>query len=299
MEHNQIGDKIRELRTRSNLTQAELGKLVGVSMQAVSKWERGGTPDIDVLLSVAKYFNISLDEMVGRTIDSTGRLDDVLYTAMQEVPDHKKIQQACRYCWSIFKGMSNIPAIQDYDYSPSRPSDTENTRSRISTDEGIGYFLASRDAPMMAIMPEPQEGYDSVIGSVKDYVSLFQLLGDEDAMRLFLFLCTRSNSLFSKKLAAHSTGIAEEKVEKVLDEFERREWLAKETADMDDGTVLLYRPIYKEYFIFFLFFAREMGLSSRFWYLSNCSRRKAPLLRKLPADARACSHKQVCDKTEE
>ena len=80
MEHNQIGDKIRELRTRSNLTQAELGKLVGVSMQAVSKWERGGTPDIDVLLSVAKYFNISLDEMVGHTIDSTGRLDDVLYT---------------------------------------------------------------------------------------------------------------------------------------------------------------------------------------------------------------------------
>ena len=52
-------------------------------------------------------------------------------------------------------------------------------------------------------------------------------------------------------------------------------------------TVLLYRPTYKEYFIFFLFFARDMTVSPQFWYLSNCTRRKAPLLRDLPADARA------------
>ena len=54
MELNQIGNKIRELRIGHGLTQAELGKLVGVSMQAVSKWERGGTPDIEVLLSLAE-----------------------------------------------------------------------------------------------------------------------------------------------------------------------------------------------------------------------------------------------------
>lgn len=287
MEHNQIGDKIRALRTQNNLTQAELGKLVGVSMQAVSKWERGGTPDIDVLLSVAKYFNITLDELVGRSVDSTGRLEDVLYAAMQEVPDHKKIQQACRYCWSIFKGMSGIPAIQDRGYSPTQPGDVECTRCRISTDEGISFFFAAQDAPMMAIMPEPKDGYDVIVGNVKDYVSLFQLLGDEDAMRLFLFLCTRANALFPKKLAAQSTGIPEEKVEHVLDEFERRGWLTKEVADMDDGPVLLYRSIHKEYFIFFLLFAKEMGMSTQFWYLSNFSGRKAPLLRKLPADASA------------
>lgn len=286
MEHNQIGDKIRELRTRSNLTQADLGKLVGVSMQAVSKWERGGTPDIDVLLSVAKYFNISLDEMVGRTVNSTGRLEDVLYTAMQEVPEHKKIQQACRYCWAIFKGMSSIPGVRDYDYSTAHPGDTESSRCRVSTDEGIGYFFAAQDAPMMAIMPEPKDGYDMALGDVKDYVALFRLLGDEDAMRLFLFLCTRT-TLFSERLAAQSTGIVEEKVGQVLDEFECRGWLAKETADMDDGPVLLYRPTYKEYFIFFLFFARDMTVSPQFWYLSNCTRLKAPLLRDLPADARA------------
>ena len=90
-----------------------------------------------------------------------------------------------------------------------------------------------------------------------------------------------------KRLAAQSTGIVEEKVGQVLDEFECRGWLAKETADMDDGPVLLYRPTYKEYFIFFLFFARDMTVSPQFWYLSNCTRRKAPLLRDLPADARA------------
>lgn len=68
MEHNQIGNKIRELRMRCNLTQAELGQKVGVSMQAVSKWERGGTPDIEVLLSIAQYFNVTMDELLGRCV---------------------------------------------------------------------------------------------------------------------------------------------------------------------------------------------------------------------------------------
>ena len=65
MEHNQIGDKIRELRTRSNLTQADLGKLVGVSMQAVSKWENGtAEPSTSNLLALAKLFNVSAEELL-------------------------------------------------------------------------------------------------------------------------------------------------------------------------------------------------------------------------------------------
>ena len=40
MYQNSFGTIIRELRLRSNLTQAELGKIAGVSMQAISKWER-------------------------------------------------------------------------------------------------------------------------------------------------------------------------------------------------------------------------------------------------------------------
>ena len=40
-----IGKQIKRYRTQKGLTQEQLGQLLGVTTQAVSKWERGGTPD--------------------------------------------------------------------------------------------------------------------------------------------------------------------------------------------------------------------------------------------------------------
>ena len=279
MELNQIGNKIRELRIGHGLTQAELGKLVGVSMQAVSKWERGGTPDIEVLLSLAEYFGVTLDEMFGRTINDNCQLADMLYYALLHTPEKNRMEQACRYCWSIFKGVSGIPEMQNVDYSTASVANPENTRGRVFTNGGIGYALAAHDAHMVAIMPEPLEGYGAILAKAEIYTDLFRFLSDPDVFQLLVFICTRAQSLFSLGLASRSTGIPEEKVQAVFSEFSRREWLVKEQADVDSGTVTLYRATYKEYFAFFLHFANEMTISPRFWFLSSCTKRTEPLLR--------------------
>lgn len=61
----EIGKIIKEGRLKKGLTQQELANLLNVSMQAVSKWERGGTPDIMLLVPLAKILEISLDELLG------------------------------------------------------------------------------------------------------------------------------------------------------------------------------------------------------------------------------------------
>lgn len=66
-----IGEKIKELRYKKGLTQEEIGAILGVSAQSVSKWERGeGYPDIEMLPSLANYFGISIDELLGADADS-------------------------------------------------------------------------------------------------------------------------------------------------------------------------------------------------------------------------------------
>jgi len=60
----EIGKIIKERRLEKGLTQQELANLLNVSMQAVSKWERGGTPDIMLLVPLAKVLEISLDELL-------------------------------------------------------------------------------------------------------------------------------------------------------------------------------------------------------------------------------------------
>ena len=60
-----LNEKIRNLRKANNMTQEELAEKICVSRQAITKWETGlGIPDISNLESLAKLFNISLDQLV-------------------------------------------------------------------------------------------------------------------------------------------------------------------------------------------------------------------------------------------
>lgn len=62
MNQEKIGTLIKEIRIKNNLTQKELGDLLGVTYQAVSKWENGkNIPDISILKEISKTFNIDLN----------------------------------------------------------------------------------------------------------------------------------------------------------------------------------------------------------------------------------------------
>ena len=60
-----FSDVITKIRTEAKMTQTQFAKLFSVSQQAVQKWESGLVkPDIDKLLAISKYFNISVDELL-------------------------------------------------------------------------------------------------------------------------------------------------------------------------------------------------------------------------------------------
>ena len=60
-----IANKLVELRKKNGLSQEELADKLGISRQAVSKWERAeSSPDTDNLICLAKLYNVSLDELL-------------------------------------------------------------------------------------------------------------------------------------------------------------------------------------------------------------------------------------------
>lgn len=61
-----LGNKIRALRHRDGRTQEDLANVLGVTSQAVSRWESGGSyPDMSLIPSIANFFGITIDELFG------------------------------------------------------------------------------------------------------------------------------------------------------------------------------------------------------------------------------------------
>ena len=60
-----MADRIQHLRKCKGISQEELAEKLGVSRQAVSKWERSeASPDTDNLIALAKIYELSLDELI-------------------------------------------------------------------------------------------------------------------------------------------------------------------------------------------------------------------------------------------
>lgn len=66
-----LGSRIRELRKAMGLSQDALAERLGVSRQAVTKWETdAGIPDVENLMGLANLFGLSMDELLGRVMDT-------------------------------------------------------------------------------------------------------------------------------------------------------------------------------------------------------------------------------------
>ena len=65
MNQEKIGQFIKKIREENKLTQKELADKLGVTFQAVSKWENGkNVPDISILKEMSKMFNVDIDEIL-------------------------------------------------------------------------------------------------------------------------------------------------------------------------------------------------------------------------------------------
>lgn len=76
---NTIGKRIAEYRKKKNLKQDELAEMLGVSAQAVSKWENDlSCPDISLLPELSRIFGVSIDEIV------QGKKDEPVVSVLPE-----------------------------------------------------------------------------------------------------------------------------------------------------------------------------------------------------------------------
>ena len=95
-----IGEKIKELRKKNDLTQEKLADYLCVSYQAVSKWECGlSSPDLSLIVPLAKLLHVTTDELLGMTPTETDKSKleyDTLYEKAHKPEQLEIAQKAAR-----------------------------------------------------------------------------------------------------------------------------------------------------------------------------------------------------------
>ena len=77
-----LGENIKIARKKMGLTQEELASQIGVTSQAVSRWESGaGMPDVSMIVPIARVLNVSTDALFGVEHVNT---DEVLYEEIKQ-----------------------------------------------------------------------------------------------------------------------------------------------------------------------------------------------------------------------
>lgn len=72
---NLLGDKIYRLRKQKGVSQEELGNIIGVSRQSISKWELNEmTPNFENISQLSKYFEVSVDSFMYETSELCGEM---------------------------------------------------------------------------------------------------------------------------------------------------------------------------------------------------------------------------------
>ncbi len=107
-----IGERIKELRKKSGMTQEKLAERLCISYQAVSKWECGlSSPDLSVIAPLTKLLGVTADELLGIT-EADNDLNRKRYDdAMQKYRSYG--ESSVSYWWAK-EAVSAYP--NDYDY---------------------------------------------------------------------------------------------------------------------------------------------------------------------------------------
>ncbi len=92
MDQKKIGDFLKSLRQEKGLTQTQLADILYVSNRSISRWEQGnGLPDIDLLLKLAHFYDVKLEEILdGQRNNMDNKMDSTVLKVAELENDEKK-----------------------------------------------------------------------------------------------------------------------------------------------------------------------------------------------------------------
>ena len=238
-----LGTQICSLRKNKGITQEELGREIGVTAQAVSNWECGGTPDAELLPRIATYFGVSIDHLFGKEDETKGNLEQELLWELYHTEKEKRFEKAYQYCWYIHQGLYNLDPnvlLNTMKEKIVMPNDTKFT-STLLLEEGISFMQLNEDNHKFYLLPTPEGGFKSKLLEAERYEEFFKILGKKRRIETLFFLYSRKNLALSDDRLAKHLSMKTEEAKDILDDLCGVNLVEKVEMETDGGECQLYK----------------------------------------------------------
>lgn len=254
-----IGKQIALLRKERGFKQEQLAAYVGVSTQAVSKWENGGVPDTELLPKIADFFSVSIDSLFGRNITEYGDLRTAVSLNIANLPREERLKKVFSLCWdmerSLFGRAPDDGTFEDYEKVIDK---NEQRYSRHLSDFGITLMGIANKLKYFCVIPEMESNIDALFENI-DYLQFFQFLSDKDIFNVLVFLHKRDTTkAFTENLIAKNFNLTHDKAVEVVGILEKYNLVYKTEIELDDEIKTVYNFKPKPSFVSLLIFAKEM-----------------------------------------
>jgi len=254
-----LSDNIKRLRLEKNLTQEQLATKLGVSAQAVSKWERSETyPDGALLVPIANEFEVSLDELFGNDSVSMADISGRIVKLIHNTEAKERFNVARDIGWQIERGLFNCRMKIEKKYDPSEIKNQKNA-SYILDDNGF-TIVSNGKEPFFAVFPQPADGYGHFLKDRDDLQKIFVALSHTDTMTALIYLYHKNeNYVFESSVLAKNCDISSDRIEAVLDDlfFLKAVWKQNITINGEERTLYASKPSHE--LLALLIMAREIG----------------------------------------
>ncbi len=273
-----LSENIKELRTKKGLTQEQLAEMLGVSAQAVSKWERCETyPDGSLLVPLASKLEVSLDRLFDNDnvymSDVSAKIKKLLYIS----EDDKRFDTAYEICWQIEKGLFASRAFLDEEYAANSTEKIGKKSSYIFTNGGFTH-LSNGDEPFFAIFPEPDDGYGHFSGNIESITKIFSALSHKETMDALMYLYGKTDGwLFEKEVLAKECDIPSEKTDDVINELRVLKAVRKQELAINGANRTLYLASPSHKILALLIIANEVNFCGS--YTCQSHTRTIPLIK--------------------
>jgi len=210
-----LGENIKRYRLEKGLTQEQLAHIVGVSNQAVSKWEcDGSVPDGLLFVPISDALGVSIDRLFGREITYEQDIYGGIIRLINNEPFENQMEKAREICWQTEKGLFGI---SDKGNHCAGELQNKDSSSYVSRDMGFSCIGNHPDRKFFSLFVKSENGFDILKQYRERFTKLFAALGDEYVMNAFYFLYSKPDRYtFEKEVLAAECDIPDSLIDDVM-----------------------------------------------------------------------------------